>query len=96
MSYNQGLGDVASDIAQALENLRRYAQGLQTGGDTLAQKIQEAGDTAVRLSNAVTGAVAGANYGAKAGYNAPMGALPSWIVPTALGVGAYLLLRSRR
>lgn len=96
MSYSPGLGDVAADIAQELERLRQWAAGLQQGGDALAQKIADAGNQAVRISNAVTGAVAGANYGAQAGYNTPIaGAIPSWVVPAALAAGAVLLLRRR-
>lgn len=96
MAYNAGLGDVAGDIAAELERLRAYASTIQAGGDALAARIAAAGTQAVKISNAVTGAVAGANYGAQAGYNAPTtGALPRWVVPTALIGGAFLLLRRR-
>lgn len=95
MSYSPGLGDITDDIAAALGRLRDYASSVQTGGEELAQKIKSAGDFAVQLSNAATGAAAGA----KAGYNAPTtpaGQVASLVTPALVFGGLYLFLRRRR
>lgn len=87
MAYQAGLGDVAGDIAAGLSWLQQQAAGVQTGADQLAEKIKAAGDYAVQISNAATGAAAGAKVGATAPTRTP-----SWVLPAAI-VGAVLVLR---
>lgn len=90
------LGDIATDIAAGLSRLRDVATGIQNGGDALASQIQNASDYAVRLSNAATGAAAGA----KAGFSAPAtntGLAGLSLTTVGLIAGAaYLLTRGRR
>ena len=96
MAYDRaGLGDVTDEIVDGLARLRDLATRVQQGGDVLAAKIANAGDVAVRLSNAATGAAAGA----KAGYNAPATSGEKFGTATTLGLvalGAYLLSRRKR
>lgn len=94
MAYQEsaGLGDVASEIASGLDALRNLAGRIQSGGDALAERIRSAGDYAVRLSNAATGAAAGA----KAGGAVPARPGASLVTPALLIGGAWLLLSSSR
>ena len=97
MAYQQpaGLGDITDDIKSGLDALSRLASNVQSGGSSLAQKIQDASDYAVRLSNAATGAAAGA----KAGLNAPVttgGKLGALTTAGLVVGGLWLLSRGRR
>lgn len=84
-----GLGDISSEIADGLAKLRAIAQNVQN-------QATNAGDLAVKISNAATGAAAGA----KAGYNAPatntgLASMSLTTVAVVAGV-AYLLTKGRR
>lgn len=81
-------GSFADDVAAELAKLRDLGKAIQSGADSV-------GTAAVQTTNAVSGAIAGAAYGAKAGAAAPTRPLPTWVLPTALGVGALLLVRKR-
>lgn len=93
MGYPQRaqLGDFASDITDALTNLRTTAADIQTGTAQLAQKLSNAGNVAVRVSNTVTGAAAGAKVGAVSGASVPVDN-PLKLIPTPVWVGAGIIL----
>lgn len=94
-SERAGLGDVTSEIVDGLTRLRNLATNVQQGGDALAAQIAQAGDFAVRLSNAATGAAAGA----KAGYSAPATSGEKFGTAATLGLvvlGVVLLSRGKR
>lgn len=91
MAYpNARLGDVASDITDALYNLRTTASDIQTGANQLAQKLTQAGNVAVKISNTATGAAAGAKIGAQSGAAAPVDN-PLKLIPTPVWIGAAIL-----
>lgn len=90
------LGDFASDITDALTNLRTTAADIQTGTQQLAQKLTGAGNVAVKVSNTVTGAAAGAKIGAASGSQIPVDN-PLKLIPTPVwyGLGILTLLAFR-
>lgn len=93
------LGDFATEITDALTNLRTTAADVQTGANLLAQKLTSAGNVAVRVSNTVTGAAAGAKVGAQSGAAVPVDN-PLKLIPTpvwvAAGIVALLAIRGTR
>jgi hypothetical protein len=93
------LGDFATEVTDALTNLRTTAADIQTGANVLAQKLTQAGNIAVRVSNTATGAAAGAKVGAESGSRVPVDN-PLKLVPTpvwvAAGIVALLAIRGTR
>lgn len=94
MAYAKGrVGDISTDITDRLTLLNQAARDIQSGAQQLAQKLTNAGNTAVRISNQTTGAAAGAKVGAQTG-----GAVPASVsealakVPTPVLYGAGVLL----
>lgn len=91
------LGDFSTEIVDALTNLRTTAGDIQTGANQLAQKLQQAGNVAVRVSNQTTGAVAGAKVGAQTGGAFPvtnvLNQIPKPVLYGGVAALAYLFLR---
>lgn len=93
------LGDFSTEIADALANLRNAASTFQTGAQQLSTKLNQAGASAVKLSNQATGAAAGAKVGAQTGGILPTSvqdALRQVPTPVWYGVAALVLYKLAR